>query len=269
MANNFHEYKHKWLEIADGDFDYSIFFIKAWLPFNAWYCGLYPELNNTDSHILKKIKNENNAFKTRLVSILSNDDEHSIVFKDNIVKLHSLLESYNIPNNSNKISFKSVYFRDNPKKIFNERKNNIDYQIELLQTTQQNNIRVKATVIRNNNNINVFPYQHNKYDYNHFVNHNDFINLSNASRSILIKGFNEINPKKKESLIIGLKKDSLFGKNGVYFHNDVDLVAQSIIEILYRMRCVLFHGEIQPSKANLKIYEPAYHILRTLIKSLE
>lgn len=52
MANNFIDQKSRWLEIANGDFEYPILFIRCWLPFNAWYCNTYPDLENQDSKII-------------------------------------------------------------------------------------------------------------------------------------------------------------------------------------------------------------------------
>lgn len=78
-----------------------------------------------------------------------------------------------------------------------------------------------------------------------------------------------INPNLKESLIAKKKNQSFSSIKEVFFIDDTDLLAQGIIEILYNLRCILFHGEIQPSKDNLKIYEPAFYMLRLLIKSIE
>ena len=62
MANNFVDHKERWLQIANGEFDYSIQFIKAWLPFNAWYCNSYPDHKNRDRPILEEIKKDNNLY---------------------------------------------------------------------------------------------------------------------------------------------------------------------------------------------------------------
>lgn len=54
----------------------------------------------------------------------------------------------------------------------------------------------------------------------------------------------------------------------LHFINDTDQICQGIIEILYKLRNVLFHGETVPDSAINKVYEPAYHILHTLIQAL-
>ena len=267
MANSFHDQRARWIGLSKGDFDYSIFFIKCWIPFNAWYCGAYPVHKNVDSKILREVKTDNNLFKTRIISLLNNNSVDSQYFKSLIVELQDKLENFNVPNNENKISFSSIHFRDNPMTVFNETKNNIQYQVELLTITPQNNIRLRAIAVRNGSTI--FHYQHTKYDVEHLKNYYDFTQLSNASRNLILKGVEEINPKKKESLIVTKKTESLFGTNQILFLNNSDFIAQSLIEILYKLRCILFHGEITPSANNLSVYEPAYYIMRILIQSLQ
>ena len=39
-------------------------------------------------------------------------------------------------------------------------------------------------------------------------------------------------------------------------------------EILYELRCKLFHGEIEPSDTNSGVFEQAFYIQRVLIKAL-
>lgn len=53
-----------------------------------------------------------------------------------------------------------------------------------------------------------------------------------------------------------------------HFINDLDKLCKGIIEILYKLRNVLFHGEIIPDNDTNKVYEPAYQILYTLIQAL-
>ncbi|MCX2476923.1 hypothetical protein OQZ33_21495 [Pedobacter sp. MC2016-05] len=54
----------------------------------------------------------------------------------------------------------------------------------------------------------------------------------------------------------------------LYFVKDYELIAKVIIQMLYELRCKLFHGELDPIAANLGIYQHAFHIQKTLIKEL-
>lgn len=267
MSNSFVENKDRWLQIANGDFDYSILFIKCYLPFNAWYCNSYPQHNYVDSKIIKSIKTEENIFKTKIISLIDNIDEESVIFRKNIEKLFEQLERSRVPSNSNKISFKEINFRENPQKTKIFEYNKYIYKVEILDTTNTQSDRVKITVLKTSTNQSVFFYKYGKYDLTHLQNDLDFGKLSNNVKKIIISIFKDVNPKKKESLILDKKKNSHLNFK-IYFVNDSDLIAQALIEIIYKLRCILFHGEIIPTQENLIIYEYSYYILKTIIKTL-
>lgn len=177
MANNFIDFKDRWLQIANGEFEYSILFIKSWLPFNAWYCNSYPNLDNNDRRILTEIKTVNNLFKTRIISLLEGIDENSLFFKQKLVKLNNQLELCKVPSTTNPISFKSINFRKNTTRVFNKTYRNYQFKIELITPVQPHNYKIKVDII-NNHNSNVLAYLHNKVNIEHLKNNNDFKNLS-------------------------------------------------------------------------------------------
>ncbi|UGS21812.1 hypothetical protein [Flavobacterium cyclinae] len=268
MANNFVDHKDRWLLIANGDFEYPILFIKSWLPFNAWYCNNYPHHKNKDRPILEEMKSDNNLFKTRIIALLQNSDQDSTIFQSNLVKLHNYLESYKVPNAIENISFKSLNYRVNPKTSFVKAHRNHNYKVEIITPTPPNNYRIRIDIL-NAGGSNIFLYNHTKYDKTHLTSDVNFMALSQQKKDVILEGFEAINPKLKESLIVDRKNESLNTISQVLFKNDTLLLSNAIIEILYNIRCILFHGEIQPSKDNLKIYEPAFYMLKQLIKSLD
>lgn len=267
MPNTFVENKDRWLQIAYGDFDYSILFIKCFLPFNAWYCNNFPQHNNVDSKIIHSLKTEENIFKTRIISLLEGNDSESLNFRKNIENLHALLESNRVPSNQKRISFQDINFRENPKKNITKNFNRNTYKVEILIPTQPHNYRIKISIVKNVGMAIIFNYSHTKYDKDHLENDSDFQNLTSKMQEIVLQIFNEVNPKKKESLLT-IKKKSFPNFESIYFVNDSDLLAQAIIEIIYKLRCILFHGEIIPTQDNLKIYESSYYILKSIIKTL-
>lgn len=268
MANNFVDHKDRWLLIANGEFEYPILFIKSWLPFNAWYCNNYPQHKNKDRVILDTMKQDNNLFITRIIALLENLDEDSVIFKSNLVKLHNYLESYKVPSAINNISFKSLNFRENPKTTFVKTYRNHNYKVEIITPVSPHFYRIRIDIFQPGG-ATMFTYSHTKYDRNHLINDPNFTGLSQTNKNIILIGFDSINPKLKESLIVSKKSDSLQSISTILFINDSLLLAQAVIEVLYNVRCILFHGEIQPSKDNLKIYEPAFYMLKQLIKSLD
>lgn len=268
MANQFVEQKDRWLKLSENsDFEYALLFIKVWIPFNAWYCNNYPSYKNNDHLILKQVKTDTNLFRTKIVSLISGTDSESMKFKDSLGLLHESLEKNYIPNPDERITFKSLSFRDNPDKTNRCTVRLVDYKAELV-TNQNNEVSaVKVMMIDSRTGSNKLNYNHTKYNIDHFKNDADFVKLKPNQIKIVEKCFSAINPKLKESLLTNSKPFILC--NETKFVNDPNLLSQAIIQVLYRLRCILFHGEIQPSKDNLSVYEHAYFILRTAIKSLQ
>lgn len=268
MPNSFVENQSRWLQIANNDIDYTILFIKCFLPFNAWYCNNYPQHNNNDSKIIYSLKSEDNIFKTRIISLLEGNNSESKTFRENIVTLHTMLEHIRVPSNTNRISFLDINFRENPEKTKTKNFNKYTYKAEYLTPSAPHHYRIKLTIVKTVGYSSIFSYQHNKYDKEHLKLNNDFNNLTNKTREIILSLFEDVDPKKKESLILNSKKNSFPKFSNLYFVNDSDIIAQSLIEIIYRLRCILFHGEITPTTDNLSIYEYAYYILKSIIKTL-
>jgi len=268
MANNFIDFKGRWLQIANDDFEYSILFIKSWLPFNAWYCNSYPSLNNSDRKILTELKQDNNLFRTRIVSLLEGEDEESKYFRSNLIQLHNQLERCKVPSVENSVSFKKINYRDNPTTIFNKTHRNHQFKIEFITPVAPQNYRIKIDIL-NRNNTSILAYRHTRYKIAHFEENNDFQNLSETNQKVILNGLKSLSPRLKESLIVKKKNLSLRTIKEVLFTENTDQLSQAIIEVLYNLRCILFHGEIQPNRDNLKIYKPAFYMLRLLIKSLD
>lgn len=63
-----------------------------------------------------------------------------------------------------------------------------------------------------------------------------------------------------QSKIEVIEKESSLDK-GAFF--------EGLLEILYALRCLLFHGEIEPTNRYRNIYELAYFILRRFLSCIE
>ena len=55
----------------------------------------------------------------------------------------------------------------------------------------------------------------------------------------------------------------------LYLTDDTDLVARSVIQLLYQLRCIMFHGDLDPAVTNQGIFKHAYHIQEILLKEIE
>jgi hypothetical protein len=266
MANYFIGNVDKWLLLSESETDYAIHFVRCWIAFNAWYCNHYKI--NADRLCIEKIKSDNNQFRTRLIALLGNADETALKFKLHIAQMHSMLEAYPIPNadKDDQITFRNICYRINPVvSPPSKNRRNLEYKVERL-----SNRSVKAMIVSKNRTgtlVTKYQYSHKKFDNNHFQADLNAVVLLEEQKKYLSECFFEIDPKKKESLL-SLDKRNFLDIGGISFINNRDLLSMAIIEVLYSLRCKLFHGELQPSKDNLKVYEPAYNILRILNKSL-
>jgi hypothetical protein len=264
MPNNFVGHVDKWLMLSESESDYAIMFVRAWIPFNAWYCNHYPHHNNSDRPCLDEMKIDGNQFRAKICALLSGEFADAINFKQYLAILHNLLEQYPIPEADIKkrITFNNLYFRENITAPINIIRNRISYKVERLSNNSIN-------VLIKNSRLTIHTYSHTKYDFNHFSSDLEKNNRPTREQRENVKSFfKQIDPKKPESLLSSNRTKSI-NANGILFIDDSDLLSQAIIEILYNLRCKLFHGELQPSSDNLKVYEPAYNMLRILLKSLK
>ncbi len=52
------------------------------------------------------------------------------------------------------------------------------------------------------------------------------------------------------------------------FRCGTDFLFAGVVEVIYQMRCSLFHGELAPTREASECYEPAYRIVRRFLKSV-
>ncbi|UII24893.1 hypothetical protein LVD15_16465 [Fulvivirga maritima] len=265
MSNPFIENSERWLAIANTD--YLTLFVKAWIPFNAWYRNSYPSIK-TDRETINIIKSSPNLFRDKMLSLLKGRDFKSTTFKDKIGLLYHILEENYIPNADSRISFEEITVERNPDTLKINQKQGWNYKVELVYTNPpHNNLNINI-LVTGRNRATKYTHSQNKYDVNDLKdNIENSSSLSENQILTLIETYEFINPKKAINLITE-KKNGIEAAD-IRLVNDVDKVAKGIIEILYRLRCILFHGELNPSKENQKAYEPAFYILKTLITSLK
>lgn len=274
----------KWIDKSEPDF-YTLF-IKAWIPYNSWYmCNFYDEdaspKRTSDKDIISYIKTNSNVYKDKIVTLLRNNDEESEMFKSLISGLHYQLENVAIPNANEKIAFSSICISDNANSNGPQTINETDFSI-----TGKKDISLPKTsprwifeVIDNRSTNTISRISLFKCSLAELRSNNDFNSLQNKYKSTVEKCLNEINPYKKISVVVPpVNKRGKYSappnsicinaKTNLYFIENLDDVSKSIIQILYELRCKLFHGEIEPSETNAGVYEQAFYIQRTLIKAL-
>jgi hypothetical protein len=279
MPSLYTENSEKWKNLAS--IDYFTQFVKAWIPFNAWYKNYYPDLK-TDREAINEIKAHHNKFRNRLVSLLDNGDNDGVAFKSRIAELHLELERKHIFNKNERISFERIVIESNPKKQNNFSYQSVTYKVER-EISGRAKKEVQIEIVDRNGGTRFCFTQVNGFDLDELTLNQDFKRLSQNQQNKLKTCYEEINPSKPISLLIqdwhlikDIKEDQdsisrskkCIEMGNLLFINDTDQLCKGIIEILYKLRNVLFHGEIIPDGDTNKVYEPAYQILYTLIQAL-
>jgi hypothetical protein len=254
---------------ALSNIDYFTQFVKAWIPFNAWYKNVYPALRN-DRACINEVKKVGSVTYNKIYDYIRNNDANSLKFKKYIGELHHELERKAILNRDERVSFQNIVLGINPNKIYNETIYSIKYEVEYsVGGGSSKNVISKLTDKFGNE---FFNFPQTDYNIEELRRYPDFITLPRPQRTYLDFGYKEINPFKPENMLENSPVDNRDGSPRNYiqmgqykFINDESKLCQAIIEIIYNLRNVLFHGQIVPDHETVVIYEPAYHILKMLL----
>lgn len=254
-----------WITRAEPDF-YTMF-IKAWIPFNAWYFTEYA--TKKDSVALNEIKNTKNKIRNRIEVLLTNNDIESKTFRFNLSKLHLELEARSIMNYGSIVSFKNIVMDD----YLPDPSTDKDKKGNIYKAIPDKNKGYRAVIIDKVGKT-LLDKTFNPYDFKALTVENQYVALSDSKVQEKIRlCFAAIDPLKPISIITtsNIKSDYILLDHDlkVKMINDTELIAKSLIHILYTLRCLLFHGELDPSHTNQPIYENAFHMLKTLIRELK
>ena len=274
MTSLYTENSEKWKSLAS--IDYFTQFVKAWIPFNAWYKNYYTGIK-TDREAINEIK-KNSKFRNKLISLLKDNSNDGIVFRSYIARLHWELERKHLFNKSDRITFERISIESNSKKTHVWTYSSITYKVER-EISEKPKKEIQICVIGKKGQ-NCFNYaQIDGFSLDDLTSHQDFLKLSRTQRETLKICYEEINPSKPINLLIQdpelikragdpkAKREWIKIENFLFI-NDEDKICKGIIEVLYKLRNVLFHGEIIPDNDTNKVYEPAYQILYALIQAL-
>ncbi|TPD71279.1 hypothetical protein [Flavobacterium microcysteis] len=274
-------YLENWIKKSELDF-YTMF-IKTWLPFNAWYMNqFYDETANrtSDRSIIDHIKNNSNRYRDKIISLLRNNDNDSIAFKRYISDLYYELEAHPMPNEDERISFHTINITRNaiPQHVVSF--GQFDYKVVFDNTLPKTTKRWKCEIYNRRTTRTLHLVELYQWSLQELSAEPNYIAIPNEKKQYLDACFREMNPRKPE-IIIAQPKQNTDGSHGcpanaiiidsvkhLYITNNYEQVAKVIIELLYELRCKLFHAEIDPINAYLGIYENAFFIQKKLIKEL-
>lgn len=273
-----HIYLQNWITWSKPDF-YSMF-VKSWIPFNAWYMdGFYDEASGrkTDRSILDYIKDNPNKFRDKIVNLLNGAGDDVQKFYYHLDLLDNELESHTIMNRGKRVQFSNINLSSNTisSKIIEYR--TYKYKCELITAPSQS---WKCQIMKRSDSSTVCQFSLPKWDETDFLNHSDYLSLtSQTQKDKLLECFKMINPRPVAPLVLPTKVRSgmivtpprsicISDQRKRYFTNDTVLFAKCIIELLYSLRCIVFHGYVDPTGSNSGIYEHAFYIMNIITKEL-
>lgn len=265
--------------------DYYTMFIKVWIPYNAWYMrDFYDESlqRTSDKSIIDYLKDNSNKYRDKIKSLLKGNDESSKYFLNCLSKLHYELEAHPIPDYENRISFSTINLVKNSLLHYTHTYGKFTYYAEFKHQLQKTQKRWFCEILKKQNNQTIHRVELFEWSIEELNKDSDFLAISDIEkRNQLKEAFNNINPKKPVNIVVPPKRkvNNEFTKpsnsiivdetKNLYFTDDIELVSKVIVQLIYELRCKLFHGELDPTDSNLGIYEQAYNIQKLLIQELK
>ena len=267
MPNNITENTRRFIENAE--VDYFTYFIKAWIPFNGWYKNKWHDLQS-DRQAINTIKDTVNEAKSALIRYLENDSDEAKTFRSYLSSLHFQLLDNRIDNNGNRISFEAVKVGRNRNKVIDENYNRLRYQIE--RTDNRSGVeQVVINVTRTNGSPVCGEIIQDDYDVDVLRDNREFQKLTLAQKNKLVGFYTELVPYQSLNLLEQHPRDDPINYTQIgsfKFTESKEKIAQGLVEVMYSLRCVLFHGELNPNEANNEVYKNLYHVLFMILQKL-
>jgi len=265
-----------WIE--QSDIDYIGHFIKAWIPFNAWYNDTFSTLNS-DRQKISAIKSQNNSVRRGINSLMEADSQLGKEFKSNISALYYQLQQNQIDGRDGRIWFEDSLKEKNSSVLIDNREFGRDkYYLKRTDGQYLGQVsEMKVIVKKKSDNSPVFTYAHTDYDIVHLQSFPAYQSLSHTKKEQIRTMFQELKPVRIESLIEFEKKESpinYYECDSYVLRRDAThscysiYVVKALIEIIYQLRNVLFHGELVPNKGAQKVYKEAYLILKMILDKI-
>ena len=260
MPNTFTDNRDRWLQMSE--VDYLGQFVKAWLAFNAWYRSAYFETQ--DRKIIEEIKWHPNPIAAKFRPLLEQTSEDAEQFRNEIGLLHHLLERYEIHHGKGvekaRIRFSKIVIRTEPPVMEEIIYRNWKCKVERV---ANGNLTVVITKPNGTTQVNLAAH---KYDPAQLDANADFVTLTDNLKTRCRACYEVVNPRIERDLTTGDQDPIECGTH--QFRCGPDFLFAGVVEVVYLMRCSLFHGELVPTRDASECYEPAYGIVRRFLDSL-
>lgn len=252
----------QWLE--QSDIDYFTHFVKAWIPFNAWFRHTYDTLEN-ERDILEAIKTDGNKIRTRFMAKIEGIDPDSEEIRNHIAALHRRLSADPLEDRrKRRISFENVCIGRNP----NTKESLTAYGWKYTVERQKNPTKQVICQLIKAGAVKKTITQPGEWDLEAIQAHADYLALKVNDRSRVLACYKQANPHLFRSLLADSADVNPFEMDAYKFARDPSAIFAGLVDVLYAMRNLLFHGELVPDPQANRTYEPAYHLLRHLIVTI-
>jgi hypothetical protein len=260
MPNTFIDNRDRWMQLSD--IDYLGQFVKVWLAFNAWYRSAYTATQ--DRMIINEIKWQPNPISARFRPLLIQASEEAEQFRTEIGLLHHRLERYEIYNGKGdektRIKLSKIIIRTEPATVDQSSYRNWTCEME-----RDNNGNLKV-IIKRPDHTKIVDISSHAYDVTKLESDANFNSLTDNLKSRFLLRYKAINPRIYRDLTLGDAEEILCGTHK--FLCGPDFLFSGVIEVIYLLRCALFHGELVPTREASECYEPAYRIVRRFLNSI-
>lgn len=261
------EHIERWKKISD--IDYYMLFIKKWIPFNAWYVTIHGK-DKSDRDCINLIQKES-KLRDRVIALLESESHEALAFKKNIAGLYTQLDNNPFPDIAKRITFKKIDLGSNstnPRKEGNYKDNLIKIERYVKDNLAGKPNKSVETTVVNKDETTIFNKVQPKFNPDELKEDPKFSNINTNLRKKIIEMYNEVNPRRVVDLTTPKSKNAITLDKGCYFIDNKEDIYCAIIEILYLMRCKIFHGEMIPDENNKDIYKYGYLILSTLVTKI-
>lgn len=253
----------QWLE--QSDVDYFTQFVKAWIPFNAWYSYTYPSLEQ-ERLILDEVKTDGNRIRSRFMAKLEGSDPDSEEIRNHIASLHRRLSADPLEDRKHRrVSFERVCVGPNPNQTETVTHYGWKYIVE---RKKRPNKEVVSEVKNKTGAVVRTITQPGDWDLESFETNQDYLALSPEKRAPLLDCYKKANPYLFKSLLAESVDTNPLPIDSYRFVRDPAAIFAGLVDILYNMRNLLFHGQLVPDPQANSTYEPAYHLLRHLTRTI-
>lgn len=284
MPRTYTENAKRWAEKVE--IDYFTQFIKAWIPFNAWFKNSFDE--DQERQIINALKNgTNNPLQGRITRLLEQNDEDANEFKVNLARLHYHLERHNLENRGERLTFARCFLGNNPvnqisnKRGYNGRIFTVERGVGRALQQNQSNSNIYCEIVSSRHRPKTrFKKLQTRFNRQEIEEDPMFITLNDDERVELLLYYERINPRLMINLLDPANSrpsTGLSGRNAppstitvgtIQFCDHPEYIFAGLVEVLYGLRNMLFHGEITPTPEYNEVYEPAYFILRRFLKAI-